>query len=718
MRDNARKLLAVLLTIIFICFFSGCSVIYKITAPDEYKNGYEIGDDYPEDTIPVYGEVIVYDFDPSEKDISLKAGSTDDMDDVVDFYMDYFDDNDIQLLTEKDRSSEYIAEGISGYYEFKLIVETPSGEWEERLYASSIDLKLKKVNIPNKDELKDYINQVEEDLAALDAFFETREMLEESEEEDPEFYSTEVSNVLINLDALIATVNERKVPIQDEFTEISQTELEILSLIYDIYLEYGQITEYMTDFMNAVDINTDSEAETAYAYFLNTSELFNNSAYTLEQTTAPSFMEDFNTNIIEVFYDMAATLDYLAYADSIGDNVRTDAGMYSLDMISREMDEISDKIDNDEESRNAKIDNDIAHMKDIRDGIIDWFDDVRKDIDNDAAEFTEIPEELILSNQETMIECNYLYPEIIIPANYRSLDYIAFVQLSTNKGNATAKVTIEIPGFTQKFEQKIDLSRAETELIIHPPLLLDAIENLNSSKEAQLLITVEDLGSGEIIIQDTKDITIYSRYDMQWADEEGTSYVENILAWVTPEAPEITKLLRAAADSASYLTGGQFDSIIGYQPFSDWYDYEITKVQTAAIMHALATEMNATYINESFSATDTSLQRVKTPAQVINTEGGLCCETAVTVASALQATGMHAVLILIPGHMQTAVETWYGSGEYYLIETTALSSAANENWDYVIGYYSPDDWAEYLDGDDYIAIDCELADQFGIKAID
>jgi len=80
---------------------------------------------------------------------------------------------------------------------------------------------------------------------------------------------------------------------------------------------------------------------------------------------------------------------------------------------------------------------------------------------------------------------------------------------------------------------------------------------------------------------------------------------------------------------------------------------------------------------------------------------------------------MHPVLILLPGHMQTAVATWYGSGEYYLIETTALTDASNENFDDVVIYYlSPDDWEYYLSQEGYIAIDCDLAEQYGIKSID
>jgi hypothetical protein len=102
----------------------------------------------------------------------------------------------------------------------------------------------------------------------------------------------------------------------------------------------------------------------------------------------------------------------------------------------------------------------------------------------------------------------------------------------------------------------------------------------------------------------------------------------------------------------------------------------------------------------------------------LNNRAGLCCETAVTIASALQATGMHAVLILLPGHMQTAVETWPSSGDYILVETTALEQAAAQDWAPVIGLSTKENWQKYLDDNKCTVIDCNLAQALKIQAID
>lgn len=335
------------------------------------------------------------------------------------------------------------------------------------------------------------------------------------------------------------------------------------------------------------------------------------------------------------------------------------------------------------------------------------------------------PAALIVDPSVVNVSCSYNAPEYIIPANYRSMDYIVFMQLSADQGSTDLLIEVEIPGFTQKYEQKITITRSETELRIHPPLVDGVAKTLNSSKDAQISISVTDLNNGKIIVKDSKPVKLYSRYDMQWVGEDGTPYDENILAWVTPEAEEIRELLRRSADACNELTDGQLNAIVGYQEaVSGWSHETLTYVQAYCIMHTMAHEFGVKYIMSPFSSTSSDLQRIATPSEVLKSASGLCVETSVTMASALQAMNMHAVLILLPGHCQVAVETWYGSGEYFLIETTSLENAASaytqEDLDNVIlPYpYTKDEWSYYLSQDGYTAIDCDLSQQLQIASID
>jgi hypothetical protein len=340
---------------------------------------------------------------------------------------------------------------------------------------------------------------------------------------------------------------------------------------------------------------------------------------------------------------------------------------------------------------------------------------------NFSGELMELPKTLAAPSGEVAVHCTYDAPEIIVPALYRSMDYIVYLKSWTDSGQADVLVTVEIPGLTQKFEQKVPVTRAETQMKILPPIEEGAAKTLNSSKNAQLKVTVTDIKTGNVIVQDSRQIQLYSRYDMQWQGEDGTQYHENFLAWLTPEAPEIGQLLRDLADSLSTLTNGYLTSVVGYQQQGDYSVADMSYAQACAVMYTLAHTYQVKYVASPFSATDTNLQRVKTPAEVINSRAGLCCETAVTVASALQAMQMHAVMILLPGHMQTAVETGNGTGEYYLIETTALDAAATGNFQQgnpVVTYMTKDQWLQYVSQDGYEVIDCSLAQSLNIKSID
>ena len=717
MKTKLIKHFSLIVAFIMIFPFSGCVAVNKLIAPENFKEGYQVSGEYPKDIIPVYDDSIIFKYEEDEESFLLEIGSVDELNDVTGFYMDFFEDEGITLTTEKDRKNEYIAEGGKDKYEFELNAQKPTGKWEEKLYNSVIVIDINIVNIADKEELKNYISMVIKDFDTITQILQDEESF--GEITDSELIETIITDILDAIEGIISEVNLRMVPNHDEFVKFHDAQYALLNLTNEVFQEYDQVMKYanaLIDLGEQLDNMTDSDdINVIYNEMYN---VMDNAVIFLEGLDVPTFLKTMNDSFIEIFKQFNKMIEYNIIASDLLDPIRMDAGEYAMDIIIRELDKITVAAEQDMLDREVKFEEDISSIKDTKDGLIKWLDDASLAIDADADAINHLPEELSIGSLETKISCSYSTPEFIIPANYRSLDSIVFLQCWTNQGTTDALVTVEIPGFTQKYQQKVELSRAETELNIHPPLVEDAAKNLNSSKDAQIIITVEDLNTGELIVQDSKNIKLYSRFDMQWWDEDGTPYIENILAWVTPEAPEVNQLLNFSADSANYLSEGVLDSIVGYQYVSDWSETWITYMQVVSMMHAMASTMDVKYINASFSTAGTGLQRVATPAEVLNNAGGLCCETAVTIASAIQSTGMHPVLILLPGHMQTAVETWYGSGEYLLIETTALTDAANENFDNVVSYLTTDEWFDYLAQDGVTVIDCDFSEQFGIHAID
>lgn len=324
------------------------------------------------------------------------------------------------------------------------------------------------------------------------------------------------------------------------------------------------------------------------------------------------------------------------------------------------------------------------------------------------------------------VNVTYDIAETIYPNLYSTMDSVVNLTATCENGETDVIVKVEVVGFTQPYEKKVTLNEQITRLLIKPAVLTTAID-LSSSKDAQVNISVVEADSGKTILQDTKIIKLMSIYDfMLWDDNFGSYNMGNALAWLTPESEGILALRRTAIDWMSEYTGGQFNSLAGYQ-LSSLYGADVyylnTAMQVVGIQAAMS-EMGIRYNMGSFSMTEGLNQRVLLPDDVIYNSSGVCIETALVMASALQSANMHVMLVFPPGHAQVAVETWTNSGSYYLIETTMLPfTGTPEEINSLITEYDAQGWANYLadpwgngSGGCYV-VDCDMAPILGITGL-
>lgn len=148
-----RKLLSLLLiAIITSLLFIGCNKV-----PEEYIEGVRLHKSYPEEYMPIYDDAVVYYCDNDEQSVSIKYGVHDELDDVVDFYKDHFEDKGISLEDETDKSSKYLAEGICMDFSFKIKISEPTGSYEEEVFSTvvKIDIKLVHDSLGTADQLKE-----------------------------------------------------------------------------------------------------------------------------------------------------------------------------------------------------------------------------------------------------------------------------------------------------------------------------------------------------------------------------------------------------------------------------------------------------------------------------------------------------------------------------------------------------------------------------------
>ncbi len=324
------------------------------------------------------------------------------------------------------------------------------------------------------------------------------------------------------------------------------------------------------------------------------------------------------------------------------------------------------------------------------------------------------------------IYIDYKMAEDIYPLMYNRLDSIMEFSACTNGGEKEIEISVEIPGFTQKYEKKFKINEQITQFYIHPALLLGDL-GLDSGKEAQVNISVTDTKTGEIIVKDTPSVYLKSMHDIPTglvSTGWGYNAYDNFLAALTPEDDAIDVLIRKAADEIKIITTEKYgeenasETMSGYQN----YGYEDagygTLYQVMALQLAMS-DMGVKYIQSNYSSskTDVFLQRMKLPSDVLESQSGLCVETSVYIASALQELGMNAFLIMPPGHCQVAVEAWPETGVYILLETTALPVDTTTIWNKV-GILKEDTLENYItnydgQGKGCYVLDCGMAQTLG-----
>jgi len=310
--------------------------------------------------------------------------------------------------------------------------------------------------------------------------------------------------------------------------------------------------------------------------------------------------------------------------------------------------------------------------------------------------------------------------DTIYPAMYNRMQAVSIVNLSYAKGEKDVLVTVEVDGFSQKYEKTITVNQIPQRYYIKPPVISSGL-NLDSQKNTQVKVTVTDLDTGNIIASETENVKIMSINDFILSSNEyGYTNYADVLAWVTPESNYIQEVLRIAADNMEEYTG--YNGIYGYQPIAEYDEITITAYQVYAIQKAIS-DLGVRYVRSSYSIGEATnaTQRVNRPDETLLSQSGICIETSVLMASALQAAGMNSMIVLTTGHCQVAVETWKGSGEYLLVETTILpveepwdSKGSSDYLNSVLSYLSNDEWKAYLNNKNGMVYSCDLATYMGI----
>lgn len=205
-------------------------------------------------------------------------------------------------------------------------------------------------------------------------------------------------------------------------------------------------------------------------------------------------------------------------------------------------------------------------------------------------------------------------------------------------GQLTVTITTE-PGFAATWETTVDsLSARQTidvgavDLQLSPAFLASLTERLSGS----LLLTVSHGEDRLYTAQSPIDVLAYDEWN-------GTQTLPEIIAaFVTPNHPEVARILRLAADLLQEWTGNP--SLDGYQS----KDSQRVRKQLAALYAALQMQQIAYCVPPA--SFEEQGQKIRTPDAIHEHRLGTCLDLTVLFAACVEAAGLHPLIIFTQGH--------------------------------------------------------------------
>ena len=196
------------------------------------------------------------------------------------------------------------------------------------------------------------------------------------------------------------------------------------------------------------------------------------------------------------------------------------------------------------------------------------------------------------------------------------------------------------PAFSRPFQKTISYIPAKSQIELNEiDLAVDAEYMAGLTEKVAGSLTAELLIDGQLLCTETVDISV-----LAFNEWHGYGiYPELLAAFVTPNHPDVVKIVSRAAGFLEEWTGDP--SLDGYQS----KDNNRALAQSAAVFKALQ-EQNIVYA-EPPASFETTGQRVRLCDEVLSQKLGTCLDLSLFYASCLEAIGLHPLLILQKGHI-------------------------------------------------------------------
>lgn len=249
-----------------------------------------------------------------------------------------------------------------------------------------------------------------------------------------------------------------------------------------------------------------------------------------------------------------------------------------------------------------------------------------------------------------------LSPSAIFSAFYPS--YVAnhsalfTIQYSSSVA-LTLVVSVSVSGLSQVQAQTVNASSTTQSASFIPPLNSEMFRKLTAEYNTSLHVQVTDTQKHLYYLSDIP-VLLHSRWLMQWVAPDRL----NIAAWVTPNDPAIGTLVYKAAAHLQMESPPTPPAMIGYNKATS----KEVMAQVDAIYDTLLLDYRIHYVQAtvpySGPTSDASADEIiKLPSEVLAQRSGMCIELTLLLASAVERIGLHAEIVIIPGHAFLGVAT-------------------------------------------------------------
>ncbi|NLS78007.1 MAG: hypothetical protein GXY76_12175 [Chloroflexi bacterium] len=234
---------------------------------------------------------------------------------------------------------------------------------------------------------------------------------------------------------------------------------------------------------------------------------------------------------------------------------------------------------------------------------------------------------------------------------------------------ARLRLTSFVEGYSAQAINTVELlDDQEVEIHQLPTFFPDRLRSVTELTRATLHVRIDDL-DGATEQHNTFPIWLLARTSAYLgvqdpATGEWLDLSPYLGAWVTPNAPEVLRLLRKALDLHPQR------KIVGYQAGAAGVEPQVRAIYQAIKAEGIA------YVNSllAFGGAGAQMQRVRLPRETIRTRSANCIDATVLMASVLEAATLNPALIILPGHALLGWESENGSGEWHYVETTMLGT--------------------------------------------